>query len=173
MTRKMRVRVWIGIGIAVLLLAALPLLNESWVYRVCTDLDVTSGDIARRSYVLGRMVGESTEETPFSKEVRRLGIATPGGRYWRRMLTQTFRGASHPYYGSLIGDCRMMIMVMDAVKMPDAERAALLKETLAIMQAKNVDTTRLREMMTDLGDQLVQPNEREIAPRATQATSDG
>jgi hypothetical protein len=147
-----------GIAAVLLLLVTIHILRHPWwLYCARTAIDVHSGDIARRTYVCDRKVRETIEETAFSREVRRLGIALPEGRYWR---------SAGGRYGYLIGDCRLVVLAMDELRMPDAERAVLLKEILTIIQAKDIDRRRLENIQTELGKQLRQLTERELNMRA-------
>jgi hypothetical protein len=148
MTKKKGLRLLGAIGVVLLLLMALlSWARPWWLYCVRTVIDVNSGDIARQTYVCGRQVREDIEESVFSREVRRLGIAVPKGRHWRSVGDR---------YVSLVTDCKMTIFAMDRLKMPDAERSTRLAEILAIMQAEDIDMRRLGEMMSQLGQKLLQ-----------------
>ena len=148
MTKEKGLRALGAVGVVLLLLTALLSWTHSWwLYHVRIAIDVNSGDIARQTYLCGRQISEDIQESAFSREVRRLGIAVPKGRHWRSIEDR---------YTSLVTDCRMTISAMDRLKMPDAERSTRLVEMLAIMQAEDIDMRRLGEMMSQLGQKLLQ-----------------
>lgn len=154
MTKKTGVRVLVGLGVMLLVVVTIHIVRHPWwPYCVRTAIDANSGTLARRTYVCDCKVRETVEETAFSREVSRLGITVDEGRHWR---------SAGGRYGYLIGDCKMITWAMDALGMPDAERSAILAETLAIIRAKDVDMMRISEIMTQLGKELSQVTEREL-----------
>lgn len=158
MAKKRRIRVLGGIVVVLLVVVTIHIVRHPWwPYCVRTVIDANSGDLARRTYVCDCKVGETIEETAFSREVRRRGVAAAKGRHWR---------SAGGRYGYLLGHCKAMAWMMDALKMADMERSALLAETLAIVQTEDADWKSLVDMRTRLGKKLRQLTEREIEARA-------
>ncbi len=156
MTKKKGLRVLGAIGVALLLLMVLLSWTHSWwLYHVRTAIDVNSGDIARQTFVCGRQVRQDTEESAFSREVRRLGIAGPKGRHWRTVTAKTALSSetARGPYGNLINECNLIMWFLDRFKVPDAERSAVLSETLTVLQAG--DMIELSHLESRLGKKLV------------------
>lgn len=156
MTKKKGFRVLGAIGVVLLLLMALlSWARPWWLYCVRTVIDVNSGDIARQTYLCGRQINEDIQESAFSREVRRLGIAVPKGRHWRTVTAKTAlrsETAGGPY-GNLINECNLIMWFLDRFKVPDAERSAVVSETLTVLQAG--DMIELSCLESRLGKTLV------------------
>jgi len=156
MTKEKGLRALGAVGVVLLLLTALLSWTRPWwLYRVCTAIDVNSGDIARQSYLCGRQISEDIHESAFSREVRRLGIAGPKGRHWRTVTTKTALSSetAHGPYGNLINECNLIMWFLDRFEVPDAERSAVLSETLTVLQAG--DMIELSHLESRLGKNLV------------------
>jgi hypothetical protein len=148
----------------VLLLVAVMLPSYPWVYSVQIDVDRNSGDLLYCTCILGRRVGERIEASPFSNEVRRVGISVPESRRWEHVGTKLLVGGSRPYrYFGLMGDCTLLLRYLDELKMPDQERADILARALVSFQ--RADSIGIQRLLIEVGQRLI-PEELRGLPGA-------
>ncbi|HUT45411.1 MAG TPA: hypothetical protein VMX36_03965 [Sedimentisphaerales bacterium] len=61
-------------------LGTYPLLKHPRVFSICKDIDLNSGDVREQINACFLRIKDEVQTTPFSREVRRLGIAVPEER---------------------------------------------------------------------------------------------
>jgi hypothetical protein len=66
------------------------LLGFPRVFSINSDFDLNSGDVRDYTYVCFLKINEEIQTTPFSQEVRRLGIDVPQERKWVGTYTKLF-----------------------------------------------------------------------------------
>jgi len=140
---------------AVVLLCLWPLLGQSWFYVKYTDIDLNSGDLRHQGRVCSLVVSTRIEESPLSREVRRLGIAVPANRVW----THAFEGrlvrgvCADYYYGRIFSYGRQLLMLLDLANAADEERRAVVERFITSLRTGNpldtLDQTYLLMMEVD------------------------
>ena len=106
------------------------------------DIDVNSGDLRLQDYLFSFKIMDEIRETPFSLEVRRLGIPVGENRKWERATTGTLtRHLSHQY-SYAIGYCIQLVHILDSSNTPEKERIAILQKVLTYLQAEKLEEIR-------------------------------
>lgn len=138
MRKETHLIIWIAVTILVILLGSF-LIGVPFVYNKSTDIDINSGDIRIRTVVFSFIKSEKIEQTPFSKEVRRLGIPIDENRSWKygSSYILTIGGHSQSWISYLI--CETIVKMFNDIDMPDDERKAILQKVLMSLQTGNHD----------------------------------
>ena len=142
----------IGVGFLLLAVALRLWGTRPWVFTLREDVDTSSGDIRRRIRILGVQVRDRTEESPFSREVRKLHIRTPETRVWEHVGSGTLGGYTSYPYGLALTDCNFLVQLLDRVGPADHERIAYLEKALSNLQTGELSATD--ELLGTLADQL-------------------
>jgi hypothetical protein len=126
----------LGILLAVVLLWLHPLLGHPWIFSAHEDIDINSGDIRHQVYVCSFRVKDGIEESAFSREVRRLGIAIPTPPVWKRVQTRFLVSSIcvDYTYGPAIGACNSLLAVLTESNASDQDRRIILQKFLATLQ---------------------------------------
>jgi hypothetical protein len=115
------------------------LLGVPRVFSINRDFDLNSGDVRYYTYVCFLKINEDIQTTPFSQEVRRLGIDVPQERKWMPTHTKLFTILRKIYinyvYGGTPTKCNFLITVFDEVNVPDENRHIILQEIITILQS--------------------------------------
>ncbi len=123
-------------AILLVILGAWELLYVTGMYWVHRDVDVNTGDIRTQSYVCLVRVRDEIEASPFSQEVRRLGIGVGKERVWKRAGTRLpGRGFVCFRYGGAVANCDFLVRLLDGVETPDEGRRVILQSVLTSLQA--------------------------------------
>jgi len=140
-------------GIAVIVLSLLPLLGHPWVFHTLTLIDVNSGDTLLQTYVCGFQVGEEVQTTPFSREVRRIGVPISGTPRWERVRMDVFIRRPVSYrYSSAVSKCNFLIELLQVLDLTETERLPIIEMALHELQSQNVKG--LDALLDRYGDQL-------------------
>jgi len=133
--------------ISILGLVLCPLLSDPRLFSSCQDIDLNSGDIRVQVNVCFMQVKNEIQTTPFSREVRRLGIAVPQERRWVRRSTEVIRvlykGCIYYSYGRTFSQCKTLMMIFKDGDVPDAERAAIMQKILTHWQSRGGGELRM------------------------------
>jgi len=122
-------------AILLVILGAWALLPTAGIYRVHRDVDVNTGDIRKQSYVCFARVKDEIETSPFSQEIRRLGIGVDKERVWKRAGTRLpGRGFVCFRYGGAVANCDLLVRLLDGVETPDEDRRVILQGVLTSLQ---------------------------------------
>lgn len=150
---------WITCAVAVLavvLLCLWPLLGRSWFFVKYADIDLNSGDLRHQVRVCSLVVSTRIEESPLSREVRRLGIPVPANRAWRHAFEgRLVRGVCVDYwYGSVYVQIHTLLSLLDQTKTPDEERRVILTELMTSLQTGDPHVAREQTfiLMGDIAD---------------------
>lgn len=121
--------------LSILLLCMYPLLGHPRVFSVHRDIDINSGDVRVEIYACFFRIKNEIQVTPFSQEIRRLGIRVPEKRLWKRAQTKllTWKYIGYQYGGTIV-KCNFLIKVLDATNVPDQDRLVILKRVLMSLQ---------------------------------------
>jgi hypothetical protein len=125
---------------------------QQGMLSVHRDLDINSGDVSRLVFILHMQVGARIDETPFSREVRRLGIHTEDTRAWRPMSVRTLTSYCWKRYDGAINDCNFLVQMLALMKMADEERSAILEKALSNLQTASLDDTD--RLIYSIGERL-------------------
>ena len=138
----MRIRaenVIVSLSIGLVLVALLvPLLGDPRLYRIDKYIDANSGDLRVQVYICSLQAESYVKSTPFSKEVRRLGIPIAENRMWRPVSTRCLRGGRHIHYTyrKTIRKCDELMEMFDQRNVPDEDRRIILQNVLAALQSE-------------------------------------
>jgi hypothetical protein len=100
----------------------------------------------RRLVVAGFGIREEIQPTPFSLEVRRVGILVPGTPRWERTSTHLLFGRPLSFkYAEAVADCRMIIKLLGALNVSDQERISMLESTLIYLRQGDFAQMRVLE----------------------------
>jgi len=110
------------------------------IFRIETDLDVNSGDIRQRKYICSILVEDNIQTTPFSQEIRRLGLILNKERIWERAegkikLNQYGRSK----YRIAINMCNLLVDMFDDYNISDEDRFIILQNAFKNLQAGNIE----------------------------------
>jgi hypothetical protein len=135
---KIRYLFFILVALLLLMVCVEYLLGFPRVFSVNKDFDLNSGDEREYVYVCFLKIKEEIKTTPFSREVRRLGIDVPQERKWMPTHTKLFTILRKIYmnyiYGGVPGECNVLIKVFDEVNLSDENRRIILQEIITIFQ---------------------------------------
>lgn len=128
--------IW-GIVIILIILLGLPLTGLPFIYSRNTDVDINSGDVRKRTILFTFIVKEEIEQTPFSREVRRLGIPINVNRKWEHASTSALTMHGTARYDSSCRRCITIVAIFNDIDMPDNERTTILQSVLTCLQTGN------------------------------------
>jgi len=155
---KIKIRYLLFILVALLLLAVCVefLLGVPRVFSINTDFDLNSGDVRVYTYFCYLKIKDEIKTTPFSQEVRRLGVEVPQERKWVGTSTKLFTILRKIYicyvYGGTPGECNFLIAMFDQVNLPDEKRRVILQEITMILQSgdhRNVPRVITEELQAE------------------------
>jgi hypothetical protein len=155
---KIKIRYLLFILVALLLLVVCVefLLGFPRVFSINSDFDLNSGDERVYTYVCLLKIKEEIQTTPFSQEVRRLGIDVPPERKWVGTSTKLFtilRIIHICYvYGGTPGECNFLIAMFDQVNLPDEKRRVILQKLMKILETadqRNVSIMITKEIQAE------------------------
>ncbi|MBM4024079.1 MAG: hypothetical protein FJ280_01550 [Planctomycetes bacterium] len=125
--------------LAMVVFCAWVLLGEPWVFSNNTDLDLHSGALRDQMFVFGVPVKSRVYESELSREIRRLGIAVPATRTWKRIgqanLVQ--RHSISSGYSRVLVRCDALLNTLGEVRAPDDERRVILQRLVTILQTQD------------------------------------
>jgi hypothetical protein len=123
---------------SILVALLVPLLGDPRVYRIDKSIDANSGDLRVQVYICSLQTKSYVESTPFSREVRRLGIPLVENRMWRPVSTRCLtRGRHITYtYRRTIRQCDELMEMFDHGNVPDENRRIILQNILAALQSE-------------------------------------
>jgi hypothetical protein len=127
----------LGIGL-VLVFLLVPLLSSPWLYRIDKSIDANSGDRRVQVHMCTLQTKSYVESTPFSQEVRRLGIPIAENRMWRTVSTRCLRRGRHIHYTyrRTIRKCDELMEMFDQGNVPDEDRRVIIQNILAALQSE-------------------------------------
>lgn len=138
---KIKIRYFV-IGLIVLPLLVMfadYLLGVPRVFSINKDFDLNSGDERVYVYVCFLKIKDKIQTTPFSQEVRRLGINIPQERKWVGTSTKLLRLISKKFiyyvYGGTPTQCNLLIWLFDYGNVPDEYRRIILQQIVTILQS--------------------------------------
>lgn len=115
-----------------------PSLANPRVFSICQDIDLNSGDIQEQINVCFVRIKDEVQTTPFSREVRRLGIVVPQERRWVRAYTKVLTIACiFHLYGETFSQCNSVMRMFEDGHIPDEERLIIVKRILTNWQSKD------------------------------------
>ncbi len=122
---------WILGILLIVTLSTLFSFSSPWIIRIYESVDVNSGDICRQTYVCGLQIRDAVRITPFSREVRRLGLYPHEAPHWEVMHTRFGhkRPSSNKYHAAIEG-CNGLIEYFDVLALPDESRKSIVQEAL-------------------------------------------
>ena len=153
--RPYGVRTILTVGVlAIVVIFFCTLLGCSWVGSSHREIDINSGDIRHRTYICSLCVRNEIEESPFSQEVRRLQIAIPRTRTWKRVSTRFFISRRHiDYtYGPTIAACNLLVETLTEANISDEQRRDVLQRFLAVLPSatSRIILMQLNELLEDI-----------------------
>ena len=114
------------------------LLGVPRVFSINKDFDLNSGDEGVYVYVCFLKIKDEIHTTPFSREIRRLGIAVPQERKWiltsMKLLRLITKRYICPIYVGTPAECNFLTGLFDYGDVPDENRRIILQEILTILQ---------------------------------------
>jgi len=126
------------------------------IFSINKDFDLNSGDERVYVYVCFLKIKDKIHVTPFSQEVRRLGIAVPKERKWVSTSTKLQRLITKRYicsiYGCIPADCNFLIWLFDKGNLSDENRRIILQKFLTILQSgdhRNVPRVITEELQAE------------------------
>jgi hypothetical protein len=126
-----------------------------------TQMDINSGDVRDRIYIFGVSVTRKVDETPLSREVRRLGIAIPEAPEWQFMNGHSSGGVfSDGWLGSAWAACCGLVSLLDRTRTPDEDRRVVLQKVLKILKTGSPFDARTEIML--LIDDVAEKNAVEV-----------
>jgi hypothetical protein len=137
---KIKVRYIVLIIVLLLLLVVFLdyLLGFPRVFSINRDFDLNSGDERMYVYVCFLKIKDDIQVTPFSQEIRRLGIAVPKERKWMPTNTKVFMILHKKYiyyaYGGVPADCNFLIWLFDYGNVTDENRRMILQKFITVLQ---------------------------------------
>ena len=138
---KIKIRYLLFILVALLLLVVFVdyLLGVPRIYSINKDFDLNSGDERVYVYVCFLKIKDKIQTTPFSQEIRRLGINIPQERKWVLTSTKLLRLITKrficPIYGGTPAECNFLIWLFDYGNVPDENRRIILQQIVTILQS--------------------------------------
>jgi len=128
-----------GALLGLVLLLSWPLLGQPWIFCRGTDIDINSGDTRHGVYVLSLCMKNEIQESDLSREVRRLGIAIPATRVWKRAFESHLVNQSHTdySYGHVVATCDQLLCILDLTKASDQERRVALESLMTGLRTGN------------------------------------
>ena len=127
------------VAVALLLIGIFILLVHPRVFITNTYMDVNSGDVRAVTTLRGLRIWDNVRTTPFSREVRRLGIAVPKDRVWRLARTEQamLMGThSHARLDPVRHDLGLLMEIFIIGNVPDQERLVILESILESLKNK-------------------------------------
>lgn len=123
-------------GLVVVGLCLCLLSGARWVFLRATDMDINSGVLRHQVRVLSLPVAEE-EDSPLSREVRRLGIVTAEAPLWKRTSeNRLWRGIHVCYiYGGVLARATELVMSLELAAAPDDERREVLQRFMVALQS--------------------------------------
>ena len=150
---KIKIRYFV-ISLVVLLLLVVCvdfLLGFPRVFSINRDFDLNSGDERVYIYACFLKIKDKIQTTPFSREIRRLGIDIPQERRWIITHTKVFMILHDKYicpvYGGVPTECNFLIWLFDHGNVSDKNRRITLQEIITILQSK--DRRNVPRMITE------------------------
>ena len=143
--------------LTLLLTGILVLLVHPRAVNTNTYIDANSGDLRIETTVFGFCIRDTIKVTPFSQEVRRLGIAIQQDRHWRPVLTEE---------GLLMGshtDCRLggvpdllgwIVSLFERGRVSDQERLVVGERILGILKNEESDRADITDELTVLSKKV-------------------
>lgn len=112
-----------------------------YFYWSANYFDINSGMTKSETYILIIPIKSVIKETPFSEEIKRLGIEIPEEHIWKRISAteQNSRDGTVTFYSTILSDSKMLIVILDACNAPENVRIDILKEVLQIYKTANRD----------------------------------
>jgi len=150
---KIKIRYFVICLVALLLLVVCVdlLLGVPRVFSINTDFDLNSGDERVYVYVCFLKIKDKIQTTPFSQEIRRLGIYVPQERKWVGTSTKLLRLITKRYicyvYGGVPAECNFLIWLFDKSNVPDENRRIILQKFIKILQSG--DHRNVPQMITE------------------------
>ena len=148
---KIKIRYFIISLVALLLLVLLVvcvyfLLGVPRVFSINSDFDLNSGDERVQIYACFLKIKDEIKTTPFSQEVRRLGIDVPKDRKWVRTYTKLLINKHINYaYGGIPAGCNFLIKMFDDRNVSDENRRIILQRIITILQSGDRNVPRMIE----------------------------
>jgi hypothetical protein len=138
--RLLRVAVVLSpVILAVLAFGVLWLLGEPWVFSTNGEMDINSGDMRARACLFGVPIKSRIHESSLSEEIRRLGIAIPATRVWRRTGQNCVvqRTIVDSKYCRVLVSCEQLLSMLDQVNAPDEERRMVLERFMTSLRTED------------------------------------
>lgn len=134
-TENLILTLCIGLILVALLV---PLLADPRLYRIDKSIDANSGDLRVQVHICSVQTKSYVRSTPFSQEVRRLGIPIAENRMWRTVSTRCLKRGRHIFYTyrRTIRQCDELMEMFDQRNVPDEDRRIILQNVLAALQSE-------------------------------------
>jgi hypothetical protein len=116
------------------------------------DADANSGDVRKQVFFLGMPMSDRITESPFSHEIRRLGIDIPEARNWKPMILATSKPYKGEPYNMAIWDCDFLLEMLGLLGVSDEERRTILQGALSDLQTDKLDENA--DLVYDVADRL-------------------
>lgn len=132
------------------------LLVHPRIFITNTYVDVNSGDLKMETTICGLRIWNRIRKTPFSREVRRLGIAVPQDRAWRLARTEQamLMGThSHARLDPVRHDLRLLIEIFTVGKVSNQDRLVILESILKSLK-KNRPGGEIRDQIKALEEEV-------------------
>ncbi|MFC1637218.1 hypothetical protein ACFL5Z_20560 [Planctomycetota bacterium] len=112
------------------------LLDLPHVFNISRDIDVNSGDVRVKIEVCYFRIKDEIQKTPFSEEVRRLGINVSHVRKWVPTHTKLLSNKRIYYiYGGTPAKCKLLVKMFNDGNVSEEDRRAILQKFLNILQS--------------------------------------
>jgi len=119
------------------------------VFSINSDFDLNNGDVRVQNYACFLKIKDEIQTTPFSQEVRRLGIDVPQERKWVRTSTKLLRLLSDTHicyvYGGIPAGCDFLIKMFDDRNVSEENRRIILQRIITILQSGDRNVPRMIE----------------------------
>jgi hypothetical protein len=117
------------------------LLGEPWVFSSNWEMDINSGDLRHQACIFCMPGNGRPYESPLSHEIRRLGIAIPATRVWKRIGQSCIvqRISINYVYRHVLLECDDLLDTLDEVEAPDEERRAVLESLMTSLRIETGD----------------------------------
>ena len=111
-------------------------------------VDLNSGKVLVKRFVLGLLVQKWICRTPFSELVQKMGIRTGRAPQWRFLETREegflgwYKSTAHsPHIGRAFNDCNNLPKIFRTYDIPEEEKRKLVLEFLCLLKAADYKRT--------------------------------
>lgn len=133
----------ISVFIFLILVCLIPFLNSPRFFCTYKDFDLNSGDIRKSSFLCSLLINEKIQKTPFSRELRRLGMPVSEKRKWKRFSMKLPNVGSRTYVeyrgAGAIHTCLGLPIVFDEFEISNEKRRIVLQKALLFLQEEQYD----------------------------------